>query len=1439
MPIGFVIEFPGCPARPLRFRAFARNDAVKFSIFQGALLMFSSWVRELFNRQTKTFRHPRPGSARRTATRFRLGLETLEDRTVPTFLTPVSFPAGLNPSGIAVADFNGDGKSDMAIVNSGVAGTVGILLSNGDGTFQPKIDYAAGSSPVDARTGDFNGDGKIDLAIVGSAGTVNLLLGNGDGSFGAPQSYATLTSAHALTVGDFNNDGKLDVATMNPGTASILLGNGDGTFQPHLDSAFAGNTDLIAGDFNHDGNLDLVTSNTLSIGTITLLKGHGDGTFEPAQNVYAGSAPVYVAAGDFNHDGNDDFAVANSYAATSMSIILSNGDGTYAAPVTYGIAQTGYEIEVADFNNDGFQDYAVRGATEYVIGYGKGDGTFYASLTFATPTGQFEHGSQHGDFNGDGAIDLAYVSNAGATVVMNANDTASNLAGAVGFKVAVPSSTTSGSALPMTVIAVDAAGNTATGFLGTVFVTTNDPAVKSTFAYTFTAADAGTHSFTGSVKLVTPGDQTVTVASPLMTPSTSTVTVTPAVSKLALSVPTATTAGDTFNVTVTALDSLGGVGTGYTSTIHFSSSDVKAGLPADYTFTSADAGFHVFTVTLETAGAQGIKVSEVGGTITGGASVNVAPAAVSGFTLAGSGGAIGVARPITIVARDVYGNVTPSYNGTVHFTSSDPLAVLPPDTALVNGTATVKVTFLTVGTQTITATDVATPALTGTMSSDATPPVPALFAVAGYPATTAGVAQNFTVTVRDTIGQTATGYTGTIYFSSSDVQAGLPASYTFTAADTGVHTFSATLRTAGTQSITVRDGTGALTGSQVGISVRPAAFAGYKLSVPNPTDSHGHVLLTAGDAISLTVKVADAFGNAVSTYTGTVKFSSTDVQASLPADYAFTAADAGVHTFTVALKTTTPNGVVWSFTVADAANAAATATMTNFEVVNAAAATFTLTAPTQITAGTSFTSKLTVSDAYGNGVKNYFGTVHFSTTAALAGLPADYVFTSADAGVHDFTVTLNTSGNQTVSVVDVNNALLTGSVGATVKAAAASSFSVAFPATTTAGLAQLLTVTVLDAYGNVSTGYVGTVTFSSSDTQAGLPASYTFTNKDAGVQGFNVTLKTAGTQSLTVQDKAISTLTATQSGIGVTASSTAGSFLVTGFPATMAGVSQSFTVTVKDPFGNLSTGFTGTVTFSSSDVQAGLPASYTFTAADAGVHSFSATLKTAGSQSITVKDAAASTVVGSQTGIAVSAAATVASLTVSGYPATTAGVAHNFTVTARDAFGNACTAYTGTVTFSSSDVQAGLPASYTFTAADAGVHSFSATLKTAGSQTLTVKDAANATILGSQTGIAVSAATAARFLLSTPTSVTQGVGFKFTLTVVDAYGNVVTGYRGKVHLSSTDAKSGTSDYTFSNSDNGVHVFSYTFNTLGFQTLTVTDTSNSSILGSAIVNVLTK
>src|SRR5581483_8640739 len=183
------------------------------------------------------------------------------------------------------------------------------------------------------------------------------------------------------------------------------------------------------------------------------------------------------------------------------------------------------------------------------------------------------------------------------------------------------------------------------------------------------------------------------------------------------------------------------------------------------------------------------------------------------------------------------------------------------------------------------------------------------------------------------------------------------------------------------------------------------------------------MLVTADAVIPITVRALDAFGNTVTGYAGSVAFSSTDPLATLPTAYTFAAADAGAHTFGVGLHTATKPGQSWSVSVADTANAATLATVPGFEVVNGAAAVLGVTLPTQITAGVAFTSKVVVSDAWGNGVQNYFGTVHFGTTAALAGLPADYTFNGADAGAHTFTLTLNTSGNQTLTVTDVSNPL--------------------------------------------------------------------------------------------------------------------------------------------------------------------------------------------------------------------------------------------------------------------------------------------------------------------------------------------------------------------------------------------------------------------------------
>ncbi len=324
-----------------------------------------------------------------------------------------------------------------------------------------------------------------------------------------------------------------------------------------------------------------------------------------------------------------------------------------------------------------------------------------------------------------------------------------------------------------------------------------------------------------------------------------------------------------------------------------------------------------------------------------------------------------------------------------------------------------------------------------------------------------------------------------------------------------------------------------------------------------------------------------------------------------------------------------------------------------------------------------------------------------------------------------------TVGTLTLTASDTVNATITGSENVSVTPAPAVRFVATPLAATTAGVSQSLTLTAYDAFGNVSTVYAGTVLFSSSDVQAGLPAAYTFTSADAGVHTFTVTLKTAGSQSVTVTDSANGALKASQSGILVSAGAAA-TLAVTAVPATTAGVAQSFTVTARDAFGNVATGYTGTLVFSSSDAQAALPAAYTFTAADGGVHTFSVTFKTAGSQSFTVADAVNPALSSTQTGILVTPGA-VTHFGIVAPASATKSVAFSITVSALDAYGNVVTGYRGKVQFIGTSGGGGLPQAYTFTAADAGVHTFTILLNSTGPQTVTLADVANVLLKSSFT----------------------------------------------------------------------------------------------------------
>ncbi len=406
-------------------------------------------------------------------------------------------------------------------------------------------------------------------------------------------------------------------------------------------------------------------------------------------------------------------------------------------------------------------------------------------------------------------------------------------------------------------------------------------------------------------------------------------------------------------------------------------------------------------------------------------------------------------------------------------------------------------------------------------------------------------------------------------------------------------------------------------------------------------------------------------------------------------------------------------------------------------------------------------------------------------------------------------------------------------------AVAEGSFAVSgFPTITTAGEPQTVTVTALNPNGTVDTGYTGTVTLSSSDPHAVLPPSFTLTN---GVATVLVTLDTAGSQSISATDSADS-LFGTEGGIMVTPAAVS-TLEVSGFPSpTNVGLAGNVTVTALDPYGNVATGYTDSVTLT--NVAANVTSTlgtFAFTPADAGVLTTSVALPYAGTgETLTATDTTTPTLTGTQSSITVDPAGVAVRLSITGFPATaTAGVAQTITVTALTASGAVAGSYRGTVQFSSSDVLAGLPANYTFTNLDQGVHTFTVILEKAGTQSITITDTTTSSITGSETGITVQSAAAAQFVLSGPAKVTKGVAFSLVLTVEDAYGNVVTGYTGTVHFTSSDSTATLpANYTFTAANAGVHTFAgVELKKSGTKTITVTDTKDSALTATDSFDVL--
>jgi hypothetical protein len=386
-------------------------------------MSFHRWLRNLRSALAPgrgQRKHARRGS--KPAPTHRPSLEVLEGRSVPAFLAPIDYAAGSTPYGVVTADFNGDGKLDLATANYN-SNDVSTLLGNGDGTFQAARNYATGAYPGCIAAGDFNRDGKLDLVTADGYygdGELRVLLGNGDGSFQwVGSSLSGGYTPQGLAVGDFNADGNLDVAVStflsnwagdnDYGAVVVLLGDGNGFFAGSdylpISGSFTSSSvasSVVTADFNGDGYADLAWAARqwpTPEGAVEVFLSYGNGTFWAAPSLAFAGGPWTVAVADLNGDGKPDLVT------DSTSVLLGNGNGTFQVAQNY--AGGGL---VGDFNGDGSLDLAV--GNNLLPGNGNDAGTFPAASGSWTL----------GDFNGDARWDMVSVNFSLNSVSVGLND---------------------------------------------------------------------------------------------------------------------------------------------------------------------------------------------------------------------------------------------------------------------------------------------------------------------------------------------------------------------------------------------------------------------------------------------------------------------------------------------------------------------------------------------------------------------------------------------------------------------------------------------------------------------------------------------------------------------------------------------------------------------------------------------------------------------------------------------------------------------------------------------------------------------------------------------------------------------------------------------------------------------------------------------------------
>jgi hypothetical protein len=345
----------------------------------------------------------------------------------------VRFGAGKGPGSLALADLNGDGRLDLVVAND-ESGDVTVLLGDGKGGFVAASGspFPAGKSPNDIAVADFDGDGKPDLAFPNhDTAHVTVLLGDGRGGFrpaaGSPVAVRSRPHPHGIAAADFDGDGHVDFAVESWANdqVEVVFGTGGGRFRTPGRLFGVGKMPyqkLRAGDVNGDGAPDVVTTN-FEGGNVTVLLGDGKGGFREAAGspFPAGAAPFSLALADVDRDGHLDLVVANysghggDTSRDAVNVLVGDGRGGFrpmkGSPFATGAGPVG--VAVGDVNGDGWPDVVTANVSggDVTVFLGDGRGSFRPGVS--RPAGKEPYRVAVGDADGDGRAEI-FVANHGS-----------------------------------------------------------------------------------------------------------------------------------------------------------------------------------------------------------------------------------------------------------------------------------------------------------------------------------------------------------------------------------------------------------------------------------------------------------------------------------------------------------------------------------------------------------------------------------------------------------------------------------------------------------------------------------------------------------------------------------------------------------------------------------------------------------------------------------------------------------------------------------------------------------------------------------------------------------------------------------------------------------------------------------------------------------------